>query len=372
MSVIEWHKLVEILIFWLGIYLILRSLRRTRGLGVLKGGVAFIVGIYLFSKLLETRGIEMSRLNFAIENLITVALIAFVIIFQPELRRGLTRLGEKPFSWLAGPAAGRSVSPIVEAAGHMSRRRIGALIAMERNVGIGGIIESGVPLSAEVTAPLLESIFYPNAPLHDGAVVVRGSRVVAARCLLPLSDSPELGPEVGTRHRAAVGLTEETDSIVVVVSEQTGRISLAHYGAIRPMRDMRELEDAITRILDGGRLEPVASERSAEHQEGKSGFWSKSGVLVDGERDSAAPAMIRDRAGAAGERTVRVERPVRDTARGRRRGGSWRSHAAGRPLQGRGAERADGCPRGFGGQGGRAGARVGEACCPGQGCCGLV
>lgn len=312
MSVIEWHKLVEILIFWLGIYLILRSLRRTRGLGVLKGGVAFIVGIYLFSKLLETRGIEMSRLNFAIENLITVALIAFVIIFQPELRRGLTRLGEKPFSWLAGPAAGRSVSPIVEAAGHMSRRRIGALIAMERNVGIGGIIESGVPLSAEVTAPLLESIFYPNAPLHDGAVVVRGSRVVAARCLLPLSDSPELGPEVGTRHRAAVGLTEETDSIVVVVSEQTGRISLAHYGAIRPMRDMRELEDAITRILDGGRLEPVASERSAEHQEGKSGFWSKSGVLVDGERDSAAPAMIRDRAGAAGERTVRVERPVRD------------------------------------------------------------
>lgn len=263
MSDIRWHDALELLILWAGIYLVLRSLKGTRGLGVLKGSAGIVILLYVVSRVLETQGFPLARLTFLIESLVTVALIAFVIVFQPELRRGLTRLGEKPFSWLSGPAASRSISPIVEAAGHMSRRRIGALIVLERNVGISGIIESGVPLSAEVTAPLLETIFYPNAPLHDGAVIVRGSRVVAGSCLLPLSDSPDLGPEVGTRHRAAVGLTEETDAIVVVVSEQTGRISVAHYGVLRPMRDTRELESVISAILAGGRLESGAAERTA-------------------------------------------------------------------------------------------------------------
>ena len=246
-----WNEVLEILIFWVGIYVVLRSLRGTRGLGILKGGVGFIVAIYLFSKLLMPKfGVHLEKLTFLFESLATAALIAFVIIFQPEVRRGLTRLGERP-SWLVGRAASPSVSPIVEAAGRMSRRRIGALMAIERSIGIGSIIDSGVPLSAEVSAPLLESIFYPNAPLHDGSVVIRGNGIVAASCLLPLSDDPTLGPEVGTRHRAAVGLSEECDAVAVVVSEQTGRISLAYRGALRPMRDTRELESTLDEILGG-------------------------------------------------------------------------------------------------------------------------
>ncbi|MFH0945106.1 MAG: diadenylate cyclase CdaA [Planctomycetota bacterium] len=311
-----WNSAFEILIFWIGIYLILRNLGGTRGLGILKGGVGFILALYLVSKILESQsGIVFPRLNFAIENLVTVALIGFVIIFQPELRRGLTRLGQKPFSWLSGSSAVQSISPIAEAAGHMSRRRIGALIVVERNVGIGGIIESGVPLAADVSAPLLESIFYPNAPLHDGAVVVRGNRVVAASCLLPLSDSPELGPEVGTRHRAAVGLTEETDALVVVVSEQSGRISLCYQGEIAAMRDTRDLEMTVNIVLEGGQLNDASRERSSESRDlkgdGKSGPPQKN--VDEGEAKPEQKGGDRLSVGAlARDRTVRIDPPDRE------------------------------------------------------------
>lgn len=256
MVALQWPDLLEISLLWAGIYLLLRSLKGTRGLGVLRGSLGIFVFLYLAGRALAYLGFPVDRLLFLIESLVTVALTGLIVLFQPELRRGLTRLGERPFSFLSGPVVGtESVSPIARAAGNMSRRRIGALIVLERTVGISGIVESGVQLAADVTAPLLESIFYPNAPMHDGAVVVRGGRVVAAKCLLPLSDTTELGAELGTRHRAAVGLTEETDAVVVVVSEQTGRISVAHYGQIKPMRDTRELESTISRILGGGKLD---------------------------------------------------------------------------------------------------------------------
>ncbi len=257
---IGWRDALEILIFWFGIYGILRFLSGTRGLGILKGGFGVVVALYVVSKALETQlGITLPRFNYLIESLVTVALIAFVIIFQPELRRGLTRLGEKPFAWFGTRVMSQTVSPIVEAAGRLSKRRIGALIVLERGVGIGTIVENGVPVNAEVTATMLESIFYPNAPLHDGAAVIRGDRIVAACCLLPLSDSPVLGPEVGTRHRAATGLSEETDCLCIVVSEHTGRISIAHHGVLRPVRDTRELEEWIGRILGGAELDPPTS-----------------------------------------------------------------------------------------------------------------
>ncbi len=252
-----WRDALEILVFWFGIYGILRFLKGTRGLGILKGGFGVVVGLYVISKALENQlGITLPRFNYLIESLVTVALVAFVVIFQPELRRGLTRLGEKPLAWFGARGMSQSVSPIVEAAGRLSKRRIGALVVLERSVGVSTIVENGVPVNAEVTATMLESIFYPNAPLHDGAVVIRGDRIVAACCLLPLSDSPRLGPEVGTRHRAAVGLSEETDCLCVVVSEQTGRMSIAHHGILRPTRDTRDLEEWINRILGGADLEP--------------------------------------------------------------------------------------------------------------------
>lgn len=288
-----WPDLLEIALLWMGIYVLLRSLRGTRGLGVLRGSVGIIVFLYVVGRVLAQVGFPLDRLVFLIESLVTVALTGLIVLFQPELRRGLTRLGERPLSWVSGPVVGtESVSPIAKAAGNMSRRRIGALVVIERSVGISGIVESGVPLSADVSAPLLESIFYPNAPMHDGAVVVRGSRVVAAKCLLPLSDTTDLGAELGTRHRAAVGVTEETDAIVVVVSEQTGRISVAHHGRIRPMRDTRELESAISTILGGGRL---------DREERASGVTETKTITRPSSVDRAAE---RDR-----ERTVILEKP---------------------------------------------------------------
>ncbi len=307
---LKWPDLIEISLLWAGIYVLLRSLKGTRGLGVLRGSIGILVFLYLAGRVLALLGFPVDRLLFLIESLVTVALTGLIVLFQPELRRGLTRLGERPLSWLSGPVVGtESVSPIARAAGNMSRRRIGALVVLERSVGISGIVESGVQLSADVTAPLLESIFYPNAPMHDGAVVVRGGRVVAAKCLLPLSDTTDLGAELGTRHRAAVGVTEETDAIVVVVSEQTGRISVAHHGRIRPMRDTRELESTISTILGGGKLDgderasgsatststtetkaihrPTSAERAAERERERTVILEKPRV-VDAKADDAA------------------------------------------------------------------------------------
>ena len=329
-----WNSAFEILIFWIGIYLILRNLGGTRGLGILKGGVGIVMGLYLASKILESQsGIVFPRLNFAIENLVTVALIGFVIIFQPELRRGLTRLGQKPFSWLTGSSAIQSISPIAVAAGNMSRRRIGALIVIERDVGIGGIIESGVPIAADVSATLLESFFYPNAPLHDGAVVVRGNRVVAAKCLLPLSDSPELSPEVGTRHRAAVGVTEETDALVVVVSEQTGRISLCHHGEIATMRDARDLEMTVNIVVEGGQLSDAQRERPTESREpkgdGKAG--APPGIVSEGESKQEKKVVSRTPSvGVISDKTVRIDPPDRDRSDPSRKRGTQAEKEGGR------------------------------------------
>jgi len=322
MSGFEWYSAVEILIFWIGVYGVLRFLKGTRGLGVLKGTVGFVLVLYIVSEvLIRYFNVQLARLDFVVGQVVTIGLIAFVIIFQPELRRALIRLGEKPFSWMSTREASRSVSPIAEACGRLSRRRIGALIVMERNVGITGIIESGVPLSAEVTAPLLESIFYPNAPLHDGAVVVRGDRVVAACCLLPLSDNPALESDVGTRHRAAVGLSEETDALVVVVSEQTGRISLAYHGVLQAVRDTREIEATVNRIMDGAELEGyVAPERPAEESDtdkeaakGKEKDKDKSTSTEHEPPEQAKTAVLVRQKGGASDRPARAKKSPRGT-----------------------------------------------------------
>lgn len=327
-----WRDAFEVLIFWIGIYALMRFLKGTRGLGILKGATLFILSLYLLSKWIEWQfSVQLSRLNFLIEHLVTVAIMAFIIIFQPEVRRGLTRLGEKPFAWIGSREATQSITPIAEAAGRMSRRRIGALIVLERTTGLGQIVERGSLLNAEVTQDLLESIFYPNSPLHDGAAVIRGDRVVAARCTLPLSDNPDLPTEFGTRHRAAIGLTEETDAIVVVVSEQSGRISVVHRGAIRAQRDARDLEATLTTLLSGGELQSATSDRSG------------SSSAVHGTGSRARP----DTQTAYFERDLTQTQPIRPLARPGR--GSDPSHP------GRGSDPSNGGRGGDASNSGRAG-----------------
>jgi diadenylate cyclase len=169
-----------------------------------------------------------------------------VVVFQPELRRGLLRLGLHPvFTRLVG-ARSMVLDELLEAVSALSHRKIGALIAVQRRVSLAEYAERGTNLNAEVSSELLQTIFQPGAPLHDGAVIVRGNLVVAAGCLFPLSENAELSKLLGTRHRAALGMTEENDAVTIVVSEETGRISLGVEGRLLQGLSPAELRDKLT------------------------------------------------------------------------------------------------------------------------------
>ena len=223
---------LEIAVLAVAFYFILNFIRGTRGAGVLKGLVflfaaAFLGALYLA----ELVGLVHIR------QLLTAALswsaLALVIIFAPELRRGLSHLAQSPLlSPLLHGQSSRVVDELVNAAVKLSKNRIGALVAIERDVGLGEYVENGVQIDARLTSELLETIFYPGSALHDGAVVLQHDRVAAASCLLPLTDDPSLSKSMGTRHRAAIGISEETDAIALVVSEETGRISVAADGKL--------------------------------------------------------------------------------------------------------------------------------------------
>ena len=174
-----------------------------------------------------------------------VSAIALVVIFQPELRRMLVRLGQTRWLGFLGKPRSVALGEVLSAVASMSKRKIGALIAIEREVGLRQVIEGGTRLNAEVTSEILGSIFYPNTPLHDGGVVIRSNRLAAAGCLFPLSENPKLHKELGTRHRAAVGLTEETDAVTVVVSEETGNVSVAVKGDLMYDLSVDELKSVL-------------------------------------------------------------------------------------------------------------------------------
>jgi len=162
---------------------------------------------------------------------LTFLAVAVLVIFQPELRRALAQLGSKQIFGTTRQR-GELIDVFVEAATELAQKRHGALVAIEREVGFRGVAETGVALDARATSDLLKQIFYPNTPLHDGGVIVHGDRVVAAGCIFPLTQRDGLGTNVGMRHRAAIGMTEETDAVVVVVSEETGEISVAYRGQL--------------------------------------------------------------------------------------------------------------------------------------------
>jgi diadenylate cyclase len=224
----SWVPAVEILILAVGIYLLLRFLQGTRGEGVLRG-LATLVAIAAAFAAVKFFG--MDRLSWILERMLAISVVAAVILFQPELRRMLVRLGQNPLlRFFVRPRSLSLVDAIVESAASLSARGAGALVAIQREVGLGAIIEGGTPVDAKVSAELLNTIFHPNTPLHDGGVVIRRGRIAAAGCLFPLSENPALGRELGTRHRAAVGVTEETDAVTVVVSEETSRISVGMRG----------------------------------------------------------------------------------------------------------------------------------------------
>ena len=238
------------------IYIFIRFLQQTRGSGVLKGFVVMTI-ILALSFVAQLDKIGLKHLKYIADRGLSLFLITLVVLFQPELRQALVKLGETRFiRTLNKERRSRSlVDEVTQAADRLSRRELGAIIVIERSVGISGFTEGGVQLDSIVSSPLLVTIFVENTPLHDGAVVIRGKRIVAAGCVLPLSDNPNLSTALGTRHRAALGVTEESDCIAIVVSEETSRISIAQRG---------QLEIGVT--LD--RLREVLTTHEEEKEEG--------------------------------------------------------------------------------------------------------
>ncbi len=223
-----WKAIIEILILWFVVYRIFLFLKGTKAVYLLKGIIILVISLFAFQML------GLPILTRLLTYLFAFFLIFVVIIFQPELRDGLIHLGKRHIFSIEPKREEieKTLREIVSAVGALSRRKTGALIAVKREIGLKRYIESGVVLNAEITSELLQNVFYPSAPLHDGGVIVDETTILATSCLFPLSDNPSLERAVGMRHRAAVGLSENSDALVIVVSEEDGAISLAINGQL--------------------------------------------------------------------------------------------------------------------------------------------
>ena len=206
-------------------------LKNTRAASLVKGLLV------LFAATLVSKWLNLYVINWLLEKSMTVVMVALPVVFQPELRRALEQIGRgklfRKSTVLNGLQVENMLEAVATAADDMSRHKIGALIVFERETGLTDYIETGIQVDGIITTQLFENIFIPNTPLHDGAVIIRGDRIIAASCLLPLTEASNLSQELGTRHRAAIGLSEQSDALVLVVSEETGTISLARSGSLQ-------------------------------------------------------------------------------------------------------------------------------------------
>lgn len=235
---------LDILIIAVLIYILLMALRGTTAMTLLRGAFVIIIAIFLIGRILDLRTV-----NFIVRNSLTGLVIGTIVIFQPEIRRALERAGRTSMRrWLLNPQEDFALDEISAAVTELARQRHGAIIVIERGTGLENLIETGVHLDAEVGARMLQSIFFPNSPLHDKAVIIREKRIVAAGCTLPLSVGSGTA-RMGTRHRAALGVSEETDAVAVVVSEETGGISIASEGRLIPLRDETRLRSTLEALL---------------------------------------------------------------------------------------------------------------------------
>ena len=238
------------------LYKLLEFIKETRAQQLFRG-ILLIVGAFILSEVLD-----LALLNWLLTGLVTVGLIAVVILFQPEIRRALEQIGRRgvvmgTFRDLGKEELYATVHKIVDAVDDFSSTRTGALMVIERETMLNDIIETGVIVDAEISVRLLGNLFYEGSPLHDGAVIIRGIRIHAASCVLPLTDRASIGKNLGTRHRAGVGLSEVCDAFVIIVSEETGAISVAQNGTLRRFLDLKTLEKMLLDIYI-----PAGDERS--------------------------------------------------------------------------------------------------------------
>src|SRR6266513_2576057 len=226
-----WQVAIELLLIGAVVFWVIRFRRGTRGARMLKGVAFVLISLYLIVRLVGTQ-FGLNRIEFLYRQFLIFASLATVVVFQPELRRALMRLGETRLFRSWSNQISDEIDALVEAATFLSRRKIGALVAIEREVGLGGIAETGTRVNADLSAAMLNTIFWPNSPLHDLGVIVSSGRIMYAGVQFPLAESGDLERELGSRHRAAVGMSQESDAVVLVVSEETGDISIAERGQL--------------------------------------------------------------------------------------------------------------------------------------------
>ncbi|MFS0749455.1 diadenylate cyclase CdaA [Oceanobacillus sp. 1P07AA] len=249
---------VDIALVWYVLYKLIMLIRGTKAIQLLKG-IAVVIIVWGVSQILNLQTIQ-----FFTNQIISWGLIVIIILFQPELRRALEQLGRG--NLFARSAKSQEeiiqndISAILQSCNYMAKRRIGALISIEKETGIGDYAETGISIKGKLSHQLLTNIFTPNTPLHDGAVIIKKGEISAAACYLPLSESPFISKELGTRHRAAMGISEVTDALTIVVSEETGAISFTKNGELHRDIDQEKLSDALAKHMS---LVPKSSERKS-------------------------------------------------------------------------------------------------------------
>jgi diadenylate cyclase len=256
---VSWNDVLDIALVSFLVYELLLLIRGTRAVQMaLSGG--FLLLLFFLS-----RWLQLETVNWVIRNLATYVVFAVIVLFQSDIRRALAHFGRAPFFryFERAESSTETIEELVVAANTLATRRIGAIIVFERQIGLRNYIEGGIPLDAMVTYDLLASIFQPASPLHDGAVIVQGDRIAAAACFLPLSVNPRVSRDLGTRHRAALGLTEENDAIAIVVSEETGSISLVMNGDIERGLSPEALKARLRGLLGHRRPARQAESRSS-------------------------------------------------------------------------------------------------------------
>lgn len=246
-------NMIDVLLVTLLIYYTTKVIRQTRANSVLKGFILLLATMWLSEVL------ELNTINWLLRQVLGTGTIMLVVLFQPELRRALEQMGRTSFfSKLMGTGgstrevrnAEHNTEEIVHALINLSRRKVGALIVMEQQTGLKDIVASGTVLDAAISSGLIENIFEPNTPLHDGAVVMNNGRITAAACFLPLSENSSISKELGTRHRAALGISETTDAVVLIVSEETGVISMAREGRLTRYLDSKTLTSILMNVFN--------------------------------------------------------------------------------------------------------------------------
>ena len=261
-----WRPVVEILIMWFIIYKLLVLFRGTGITQIVR--VAFVLIMVLFI----TRWLQLNTINWVLTQLLSFWVIAFLILFHPELRMGLSHVGSTRIFdiFFENQHSSKVIDVIIQSSLALSQKRTGALIAVEREADLTSYAESGVNLNSEVSQELIRTIFVPPAPLHDGGLIIKGGRLIAAGCLFPLTQNPNISKILGTRHRAAIGLTEQTDAVAIVVSEETGAISVAIRG--RLTRDLDS--EKFVKVMRGIFYKMEKKAHQAKSQQ-KLSFWSR-------------------------------------------------------------------------------------------------